>query len=320
MDRKRAIRLLQLIATVLVFASLLRLVDPAQLVLNLRRAPWWSLPAGLASMTVVLSIAAVRWNTLLLAYGASARPPVSRLFQLHVIGMLYNMLPGSIGGDVLRGIVTRTAFTDGRATTGLAIVLVERVVGLVGLILLACSMLVVRPIVGIQIAWPLALVGLLASAGAILAVGLSQRVARHLPGKLADIARSLPPIVAPRWLLVSVVWSVVSQALVGITAHVFVIGLNPRVTLADSLTLAPMAFAATYFPLTIGGAGTRDAAMVALYGTVGVSQSDALASSIQILLAYIVYAAIGGVVSLRSTVGRELAEAVRNTDESAANR
>jgi len=319
LDRKRTIRFLQLAATALVFASLFRLVDPTQLMLNLKRAPWWSVPAGLASMTVVLSIAALRWNTLLMAYGASARPPVARLFQLHVIGMLYNMLPGSVGGDVLRGIVTRTAFTEGRATTGLAIVLVERLVGLAGLILLACSMLVVRPIAGIQIAWTLALLGLIASAGAILTIALSHRLAHYLPGRLADIARSLPPIVQARWLFVAVLWSVVSQALVGITAHVFIVGLDPSVALADSLTLAPMAFAATYFPLTVGGAGTRDAAMVALYGTVGVSQPDALAASIQILLAYIIYAGIGGWVSLRSAVGRELAEAVRNTGEKAAN-
>lgn len=313
MDRKSTIRLLQVAATVVVFASLFRLVDPNELALNLRRAPWWSLPAGLASMTLVLSIAAVRWNALLKAYGASARPPVVRLFQLHVIGMLYNMLPGAVGGDVLRGIVTRTAFTEARATTGLAIVLVERIVGLAGLILLACSMLVLRPIAGIKIAWTLAALGLLASAAAIIAIALGQRLARYLPGRLAALARSLPPIVHSRWLLVAVLWSLASQALVGVTAHVFVVGLDTDVALADSLTLAPMAFAATYFPLTVGGAGTRDAAMVALYGSVGVSQSDALAASIQILLAYIVYAIIGALVSWRSSVGRELADAIRNS-------
>lgn len=271
-------------------------------------------------MTCVLAIAALRWNTLLLAYGANARPAVTRLFQLHVIGMLYNMLPGSIGGDVLRGVVTRSAFSEGGATAGLAIVLVERIVGLCGLIVLACGLLLVRPIAGIEIAWLLALLGLLASFGAIAAIAVAKHLARFLPGRLADIARSLPPIVKPQWLIAALLWSVVSQALVGVTGHVFVAGLDPRVSIADSLTLAPMAFAATYFPLTVGGAGTRDAAMVALYGAVGVSQPDALAASLQVLIAYVVYAAIGALTSFGSAVGRELADAVRNTTKNTENR
>lgn len=197
MNRKRIIVALQLVATVAVFASLLRWVNPGVLAQNLQRAPWWSLPAGLASMTVTLWIAAVRWNTLLIAYGAAERPKVWRLFQLHVIGMLYNMLPGSVGGDVLRGIVTRSAFSHGGAVAGLAIVLVERVVGLCGLILLACSLLVVRPIAGIEIAWLLALAGLFAGCGAMAAVALGHRLASVLPGKLAELARAMPPITRP---------------------------------------------------------------------------------------------------------------------------
>jgi len=317
LNRKRLIVALQLLATVAVFASLLRWVNPGVLADNLKRAPWWSLPAGLASMTLTLWIAAVRWNTLLIAYGATTRPKVFRLFQLHVIGMLYNMLPGSVGGDVLRGIVTRSAFTYGGAVAGLAIVLVERVVGLCGLILLACTLLVVRPIAGIQVTWPLAMFGLLACGGAMAAVALGHRLAPLLPEKLAKLARAMPPIVRPSALAVAVLWSVVSQAAVGTTAHAFVSGLAPHVSLLDSFTLAPMAFAATYFPLTVGGAGTRDAAMVALYGAVGVDEGDALAASVQVLMAYVVYAGIGGLVSFMSAAGRELADAIRSKPDTA---
>lgn len=320
MNRKRLIVLLQLLATAVVFASLLRWIDPHALMLNLRRAPWWSLPAGLLSMTATLMIAAIRWNALLIAYGADGRPPVTRLFQLHVIGMLYNMLPGSIGGDVLRGIVTRSAFSVGSTTAGLVIVLVERIVGLCGLILLAGSMLLWRPIMGIQIAWALALGGLVASACAIASIALSRHLARFLPERLAAIVRTMPTITKPAWLVIAVMLSVISQAAVGVTAHAFVVGLDPRVSLLDSFTLAPMAFAATYFPLTIGGAGTRDAAMIGLYATVRVSASDSLAASVQILIAYVAYALIGGVVSFTSNVGRELAEAVRNTPKNTENR
>ena len=92
--------------------------------------------------------------------------------------------------------------------------------------------------------------------------------------------------------------SVVNQTLVGVMGHLTIWTLAPQVQLIDSLVLSPLAFAAIFFPLTVAGAGTRDAAMVALYGLLGVPRETALSASLQVLLAYGLLAALGGALSL----------------------
>jgi uncharacterized membrane protein YbhN (UPF0104 family) len=80
--------------------------------------------------------------------------------------------------------------------------------------------------------------------------------------------------------------------------HTAVGPLAQQVGLLDSLVLSPLAFAAIFFPLTVAGAGTRDLAMVGLYGLLGVKQESAKLAALEILVAYILVAALGGALSL----------------------
>jgi uncharacterized membrane protein YbhN (UPF0104 family) len=64
---------------------------------------------------------------------------------------------------------------------------------------------------------------------------------------------------------------------------------------SDSIVILPLANALQFFPLTIGGAGVREAAYVVLYGLAGVPKPKALAASLAVgALAYAVNA-LGGV-------------------------
>jgi uncharacterized membrane protein YbhN (UPF0104 family) len=80
--------------------------------------------------------------------------------------------------------------------------------------------------------------------------------------------------------------------------HLAIAPLAPQVELLDSLALAPLAFAAIFFPLTVAGAGTRDQAMIALYGMLGVPRTQALTASVQILISYLVVSALGGLLGM----------------------
>jgi uncharacterized membrane protein YbhN (UPF0104 family) len=92
--------------------------------------------------------------------------------------------------------------------------------------------------------------------------------------------------------------SILNQTLVGIMGHLTIWPLARQVGLLDSLVLSPLAFAAIFFPLTVAGAGTRDAAMVALYGLVDVPRENVLSASLEILLAYGLVAGLGAALSL----------------------
>jgi uncharacterized membrane protein YbhN (UPF0104 family) len=219
-----------------------------------------------------------------------------------LIGLFYNMMPGAVGGDVLRGVVSRHAFGPDGMSAGLAVVLIERVFGLLALLLLVAGVLLVHPIDALKLpAWVFAL-GFAASAGAVVAIAIGRRLAPHLPAILAQRAASLPELSRPAMFVLAMVMSVANQALVGLMGHVAVSPLAPRVAVADSLVLAPLSFVAVFIPITVAGAGARDSAMIKLYGLVGVPLENALSASLEILLVYFIVAAIGGMLSFITPV------------------
>src|SRR5215207_3536634 len=95
----------------------------------------WLVAIALVGLNVV--VGAARWRAVLSAYGAHSRPTLWRATQLYFISFFYNnYLPGAVAGDVVRGVVTRDVFGERGATAGLAVVLVERALGLFGVFLL----------------------------------------------------------------------------------------------------------------------------------------------------------------------------------------
>src|SRR5689334_18943181 len=96
-----------------------------------------ALVAATALVGLNVVVGAERWRATLRAYGAATRPDLTRATQLYFISFFYNnYLPGAVAGDVARGIVTREVFGERGATAGLAVVLVERALGLFGVFLL----------------------------------------------------------------------------------------------------------------------------------------------------------------------------------------
>jgi uncharacterized membrane protein YbhN (UPF0104 family) len=296
----------QVVLTFVAFAYLLSIVDTPALLQSLRGAALWSVPTAVATLFAVLAMGALRWSWLIRAYGAERVPPFLQLFHLQTVGLFYNLLPGAVGGDVVRGLVSREAFGPRGAMAGVAVVFVERVVGLLGLILLVSGMLLARPMPALDglinrtVLW----LGLLAAVGALAALAVGRRLAVLAPRRIAELLAALPSLTRPGAFCVAVAISVGNQALVGLVGHAAIAPLAPAVSTLDSLVLSPIAFAAVFFPLTVAGAGTRDAAMVVLYGTLGVGAERAMAASLQILLTYLVVAGSGGLSTLLFPLSR----------------
>lgn len=297
-SRKRRIivTVVQVVFTLGAFAYLFTITDVKSLHGAMQRAPWFCLPASILTLFVLLFAAAVRWRLLFAAYGASAPPPLSTLYRLQLVGLFYNLLPGAVGGDVVRGVVSRSAFGERGLGAGLAIVLVERVLGLIGLVILVLSTLSLHDIPNLPVPRPLLMLGLLAGVVAIAGIAAGRRLARFLPKKLAALASQLPELTGYTAFGAAIAMSMVNHALIGIVGHIVISPLSPHVSMFDSWVLAPLSFATIFVPVTVAGAGTRDAAMIALYGAVGVAKEDALLGSLEILLSYVLVACTGGVV------------------------
>jgi uncharacterized membrane protein YbhN (UPF0104 family) len=295
--RVSRLMLLQIVLTLAAFAYLVHISDMDALLSSFKSAPLWGVPAQVLTLLAVMMAGAIRWRFLLSAYGARNKPPLMRLFKLQLVGLFYNLMPGAVGGDVIRGVVSRDAFGD-RLSAGLAVVLVERVMGLIGLMFLVVGVLALHPIRGLELSpWVLVL-GVIGCSGALAGIALARRVADKLPGVIGTQLQNLPALSNLPAFGLAMIVSIANQGLVGVMGHLAIAPLAPNVELLDSLALAPLAFAAIFFPLTVAGAGTRDAAMVALYGMLDVPKAQALTASLQILLSYVIVSAIGGVLGM----------------------
>jgi hypothetical protein len=265
-----------------------------------------SLGAWLAATVLVglnVVIGAARWRSVLAAYGALTRPDLWRATQLYFISFFYNnYLPGAVAGDVVRGVITRDVFGERGATAGLAVVLVERALGLFGVFLLlaiglgAAGGALDTGSLGLWCA-----LGIAGSFALVLALPFARRLARFLPGKLRTIAERVPALSSPGAFVGAAVQSALTQVCIAVAGYVLLQAIEPRVDLGASLLIVPLAAATTFLPITVGGAGAREAVYVTLGASLfQMARADALAASLALWLAHLINGALGGVVQLIS--------------------
>lgn len=306
--RRRLLWALKVGGTLAGFAYVATLVEPAELAHAVANVSPYALLAACAITCVNLAVGAGRWRILLAAYGALRPPSVSRLMRAYFIGFFYNnYLPGGLGGDVVRGVLTRASFGERGTTASMTVVLVERVLGLSGLLVIVSATSLVRPLPGTERVLPVSGLLLAAAVAAVVGIAAGRRIAPHLPGPIGRTAASLPAIERFGAFFSALLVSFVTQALVALTGWVLMASVTGgAVGVGDALVLVPLAMATAYFPLSVGGAGAREAAFVALgVSTLGMSQADALASSLLLWSTQLAVAALGGLIQLVAPVEAE---------------
>lgn len=294
--------------TAAAFAYILSIVDPAELGGAFARVSALAFFAACLTTLANLWVGAVRWRLLLAAYGAPRRPSLLRLTHVYWVGFFYNnYVPGGVGGDVVRGLVTRQSFGERGTTASMTVVLVERALGLGGLLLLVSGANLVRPLPGTGDVLFLSALGLAAAAGGIGFVAVSRRVAPSLPGKLGELAASIPEIERPLPFAGALGVSLGTQGLVAVTGWLLLGSVTGgAVTLGDALVVVPLSMAATYIPFSVGGAGFREGAFVYFCATfLGVAEADAVAASLLIWGSQLVVGGLGGLSQLVVPISRE---------------
>ncbi|HJL19165.1 MAG TPA: lysylphosphatidylglycerol synthase transmembrane domain-containing protein [Sandaracinaceae bacterium LLY-WYZ-13_1] len=304
-------RALQLGGTLAGFGYVALTVELGEVWTAMGRIAPWAFAAACGVTLANLALGAVRWRVLLAAYGAPKRPSILRLTHVYWVGFFYNnFVPGGVGGDVVRGIVTRQSFGPRGTTASMTVVLVERALGLSGLLLVVSATYLVRPLPGTEDVLPYSALGLAFAAAGVASVAMGRRLAPHLPGKLGEIAASLPVIERAGPFVGALGLSLGTQGLVAITGWLILASITGgAVSLPDALVLVPLAMAATYFPLSVGGAGAREAAFKTLAPlALGIAEADATAASLLIWGTQATVAALGGLLQL---VAPPTAEAAR---------
>jgi glycosyltransferase 2 family protein len=249
-----------------------------------------SFSVAVSLVALNMLIASERWDLLMGAFGAKDTPNRLVLLRLILIGQFYNtFVPGSVGGDMVRGYVARRCFTD--ASSSFAVVISDRVIGLstLGIILLG-GFFWGPEIVSIQSIAPW-IAGVIALGALVLIVG-------HFSQKLTTLWARVPRITDLR--------AVLKAALLSVCAHVSTIcafgalasALGLSLLWSDLCLIVPLGLIAGVIPLAIAGIGPREAALVGLLGLVNVSKPDSLALSLGFASAIIVVALLGGILQL----------------------
>lgn len=296
---QRAWLALRLLVPVAVVGYLLASVPLHETLSSLAAITPRVLALALAVALLGMVLATLRWRLLFTACGIAERPGFGQLFRLHLIGFFYNTcVPGGVGGEVVRAIATRPLFGARGFAGALGLVMLERVLGLAGMLILVAGSFSLFPLGQIPNVMLFSTIGLGIAAAAVFGIATASRIARFLPGPLARLAAALPTVERVRPFLFALGLSVLTHCTMIVTGHLLVGSLAEHVRFTDSMVVMPLIGASQYFPLSVGGVGVREAAFVLLYGLVGVQKPVALAASLASTGVYWAVAAIGGLLHL----------------------
>lgn len=284
----------RLAVTVVVLGILATRIDIAEVGQRLSRFGGL-VAASLALMFALqIALASLRWFLVLRA--ESYPIPYARILGVWLeANFVGQVLPAAVGTDAIR--IAKAIQLGVSAKASIASVVVDRIVGLTGLVILGLTAVLASS----ATAGAAALVVLVVGVALLVAVrwvgaGFKPGVS-SLPGArwLNEIAR---PVIGPRMgrfaaamLVVSVgvhLISVFQFQLIG-TAY----GLSLRTT--DYLLLIPPVMFAQALPVSLGGWGVREGAMVLTLATAGVSTNDALAVSLTYGLSVLAVSFVGAI-------------------------
>ena len=297
MNRKQAVSLVVRIGlSALMLGVLIWRIPPIDLdevlpELNARTAAWLVTAMALTLVGIVLS--AVRWQRVLEVLGLHAR--LRRLVNHCLAGQFVsNVLPGTIGGDVLR--VARLSRDTGESPKTFASVVLERLTGWLVLPLISVVGFMVNPPLrdlgrATQVALGLGFATLMALCILLYAVA-DQRIGGRFEAKegwrrfASAVHLGLDQMRHEKAATANVLFVGVAYQLVLVLAAVAAaqaLGVRPA-GLTALLAFFPAVAIAQVLPIGISGLGVREGAFVLFLGPLGVEAQDAVALGLLLYL------------------------------------
>jgi hypothetical protein len=288
-------RMLTLLMKIVVSAGLLYLLlgrtDLSRLWSYARNASpaWLSVALLLYLLMILLSV--WRWRILLEAQHVGV--PSGRLLNSYLVATFFNnFLPSNIGGDVIR--IRDTARQAGSKTLATTVVLMDRGLGLLGLLTIAAAGSSVAGSIGgrvpvlASVLWIALAAGVAASAAAVLLPGgvarllsplrlihqewVGERIGR-LTGALTKF-RSAPGALAA-CLAGAVFVQAVLVAFYGAIVH----SMGIPVSAWHLAVIVPVSFVVQMAPVSLNGFGVREATFTFYFSRIGLPIESALVVS-----------------------------------------
>jgi glycosyltransferase 2 family protein len=253
-------------------------------------SPAW-LAVALLLYLAMLLLSVWRWRILLDAQHVDVSP--GRLLNSYLVATFFNnFLPSNIGGDVIR--IRDTARQAGSKTLATTVVLMDRGLGLLGLLAIAALGSTIaggiggRPPVLASLLWLALAAGLAASAAAVLLPGgvarllsplrlihqewVGERIGR-LTGALTKFRN------APGALVACLIGAVFVQAVLVAFYAAIVHSMNIPVSAWHLAVIVPISFVVQMAPVSLNGFGVREATFSFYFSRIGLPIESALVVS-----------------------------------------
>lgn len=269
----------------------------------------------LATVTffIIYFLVFYRWRMLLKAQGLNLS--LGRVFSSFSGGIFFSLfLPSTIGGDIARTVDLGTHTK--RHNVIVASVLLDRISGFVGLVIVAVVFLIFshklinEPSVYLIVSLLAFLLGMI-----LLFIfnksiynwinhsskkGGFRNAIKHLHSEIYFF-RSKPYV-----LFQNLIYSIMIQLSSSVFSYFLLCSLNAKINILYPLVLTPVITIITALPISIGGLGLRDASSIFFYTKVGVTKDIALGQSLLNFAMMVCFGLIGGIIYVSSLRNRRL--------------
>jgi uncharacterized membrane protein YbhN (UPF0104 family) len=261
--------------------------------------------ASLFVMWIQICVGGFRWRSVLIAIGQKFS--VLNAIKLFYVGAFFSQaLPSAVGGDPVRIYMSyRYGLTVREAING---VLLERVVTVVALIIVVAfsqpwllprldnaSIDIMIPTIIIIIASAIIGIAVLLNFDRLPKTLMRWQGVRGL-GNLGIDGRKV--FLSKKHFPLVLFWGILTHVNISISVFLIGMGLNLDISLINCMALMPLVVMIMTIPISIGGWGVRETAMVSLFGLVGVPNEGALVLSVLVGLIGIVASLPGGLIWL----------------------
>jgi len=247
----------------------------------------WLVAAAVTALSAQVVLGGLRWRTILLSLGAGASVPDS-LRVFYVSAFFSNWLwGGAIAGDSMRAWLSLQMRMS--VMTAITSIVLDRVAAVAGVAILVIA---TAPVFAARLgdtatAWAPA------AAALLLLVGIGVVTQMHsLPlnwkrhrvlGALRKLSIETRTVfLRPTVALSALGFAVAAQVALSLAAYALADSMGIGLSLLNCVVLIQPVVLATALPISLGGWGVRETAMIALLALAGVPASAALALSVQL--------------------------------------
>lgn len=248
----------------------------------------------------------LRWAMLLKL--ADIRLPFKRIAISFAGGIFFSLfLPSTIGGDLVRSI-DLAAHTK-KPKQIVATVILDRISGFVGLVLLTLAALLFGGrlvedrgvLISVSIITGILIAALLVLFNPYVFTKINSFLHRPNSGKIRGAIKNVHQEMYifrrhGKGLFYNVMLSVGVQLISPITFYIIALAIGVKISIVYFLVFLPIIGAIAMLPISIGGLGLRDATTIYFFAKAGVAANMSLAMSLLNFFYILVYACLGGLV------------------------